>query len=118
MIDDSLFWRIVIEFSPANRDDIGSNLTQGEDEMARYSSVSMLAIAAALAVGGQAWAQDDATAVGEVVVTAQKRNESLLETPQTVNVVSGASLRILPGSHLASTSPAATDGSKPCRCGE
>ena len=64
--------------------------------MTRYSGVSMLAIATALAFGGQAWAQDDdADAVAEVVVTAQKRNESLLETPLTVNVVSGAQIEAL-----------------------
>jgi iron complex outermembrane recepter protein len=35
---------------------------------------------------------DNVTSLGEIIVTAQKREERLIETPQTVNVVSGEQL--------------------------
>jgi len=64
--------------------------------MSRYTGVSMLAIATALAFGGQALAQDDdATMLDELVVTAQKREERLIDAPQTINVVTGDQLEKL-----------------------
>jgi iron complex outermembrane receptor protein len=46
--------------------------------------------AAALATG--AWAQDGSAEVGEVVVTAQKRSERLLDVPMSVSATSGEQL--------------------------
>jgi iron complex outermembrane recepter protein len=57
-----------------------------------------LLLATAIAVASPAFAmaqeaaQDDFTSLSEIVVTASKREERLIETPQTVNVVSGEQL--------------------------
>jgi outer membrane receptor protein involved in Fe transport len=51
------------------------------------------ALALALASPAAAWAQDDAAGPGdEIVVTAQKRSQTLIDVPQSVSVVSGATL--------------------------
>lgn len=58
------------------------------------SQVSALALGAAgflAPLGGAAWAQDQVD-VGEVVVTAQKRTQSLQDIPLSVNVVDSATV--------------------------
>jgi iron complex outermembrane recepter protein len=65
--------------------------------MGHYSSVSLIAIVAALGLAAPAWAQTDegGTTVEELVVTAQKRTERLVDAPQTVNVVTGGQIESL-----------------------
>ncbi|SBV34274.1 Outer membrane receptor protein [uncultured Sphingopyxis sp.] len=56
-------------------------------------ALSGTALALALASPAAAWAQDGDTGFGEeIVVTAQKRTQSLIDVPQSVSVVSGATL--------------------------
>ena len=56
-------------------------------------TLSGTALALALASPAIAWAQDGETDLGEeIVVTAQKRTQSLIDVPQSVSVVSGATL--------------------------
>ena len=56
-------------------------------------TLSGTAVALALASPAIAWAQDGETDFGEeIVVTAQKRTQSLIDVPQSVSVVSGATL--------------------------
>ncbi|PAL25566.1 TonB-dependent receptor [Sphingopyxis sp. GW247-27LB] len=56
-------------------------------------ALSGSALALALASPTIAWAQDgDANAGDEIIVTAQKRSQTLIDVPQSVSVVSGATL--------------------------
>ncbi|WP_077146295.1 TonB-dependent receptor [Sphingopyxis sp. KK2] len=56
-------------------------------------ALSGSALALALASPATLWAQDsDATIGDEIVVTAQKRSQTLIDVPQSVSVVSGATL--------------------------
>src|SRR6201991_4805377 len=66
-----------------------------------FASASLLALASATAVHAAQPAAAPATAeaapaeLGEIVVTARRRSESLQEVPQTVNAVSADTLRKL-----------------------
>ena len=56
-------------------------------------ALSGTALALALASPAIAWAQDGEPPFGdEIVVTAQKRSQTLIDVPQSVSVVSGATL--------------------------
>ena len=56
-------------------------------------ALSGTALTLALASPGVVWAQDGETGFGdEIVVTAQKRSQTLIDVPQSVSVVSGATL--------------------------
>ncbi len=57
-----------------------------------YASVAAFALTAVPAMAQQAAAEDDSAAPGEIVVTAQKRSESLHSVPVAVSVLSGESL--------------------------
>ena len=55
-------------------------------------SCGLAALASALAVAPAAFAQD-ATKVGEVIITAQKRSENLQDVPVSVAAISGERLQ-------------------------
>src|SRR3546814_8789275 len=59
----------------------GKNMKQG-----LWMAASLAALAASLP------AQAQETSDGEIVVTAQKREQALIDVPQSVSVVSGATL--------------------------
>ncbi len=60
----------------------------------KRAALATSAALAALMTAGGAWAAD-APAVEEVVVTAQKREQALIEVPQSISVVSGSDLENL-----------------------
>ena len=55
-------------------------------------TAKLLASAIALGLSGQALAQEEAVALEEVVVTAQKREQAAIEVPMTVNVFSAGDI--------------------------
>ncbi|MCR5876178.1 TonB-dependent receptor [Phenylobacterium sp. J426] len=62
---------------------------------AKRSVLAASAAVAALTATGGAWAADAPAAVEELVVTAQKREQALIEVPQSISVVSGSDLENL-----------------------
>ncbi|WP_436357744.1 TonB-dependent receptor [Brevundimonas sp. CEF1] len=90
-------------------------------EFRRRAMLAAGVAAAALAVPGLTWAQDataqGATSLDDVIVTAQRREQSLQEVPITVNVISAKTLEALaaddmgdmaafvPGLSVSNTSP-------------
>ena len=92
--------------------------------MRRHSlcnSVSAAVIGASLlGLAGAASAQDagdQATSVDDIIVTAQKREQTLIDVPQSVSVVSGAALernqatsfqdyaKLIPGFQISQSNP-------------
>ena len=87
----------------------------------RKATLAVGVALAALAAPGLTWAQDaapqDATSLDDVIVTAQRREQSLQEVPITVNVVTAETLEALaaddigdmaafvPGLSVSNTSP-------------
>jgi iron complex outermembrane receptor protein len=58
----------------------------------RYANCTGIALVLAAAVAAPAWGQDSAEVPGEIVVTAQKREQRLQNVPVSVTAVSGATL--------------------------
>jgi iron complex outermembrane receptor protein len=58
----------------------------------KFKTILAAGAASTALAAGAAWAQDGVAEVGEVVVTAQKRSERLLDVPMSVSATSGEQL--------------------------
>src|SRR5690606_41557228 len=77
--------------SAATAETNDENLMRGLTMRLSTKALGDTALALALAAPAAAWAQDGDTGFGEeIVVTAQKRTQSLIDVPQSVSGLPGA----------------------------